>query len=165
MPLFIGNGLHMPDSSQLDLNRYVPGLVTFLSNKLSSGASACYRKHYGIGVVEWRMLSMLAVENGISGNRICQVIGLDKGAVSRALHTLETAGYVRSEVDARDARRATVSLTAAGRELHDRVFDTAMERERRLLSDLSPQEVNTLVDLLTRLNAQVENVNAFDPAP
>lgn len=155
----------MPSSPQLDLNRYVPGLVTFLSNKLSSGASACYRKHYGIGVVEWRMLSMLAVENGISGNRICQVIGLDKSAVSRALQALESAGHVRSETDAQDARRSTVSLTVAGRALHDRVLTTAIEREQRLLSDLSANEVDTLINLLNRLNAQIENVNSYDPEP
>lgn len=154
----------MPKVSKLDLDRYVPGLLNFLSNKLSTGASSCYRKHYGIGVVEWRMLSMLAVENRISANRICQVIGLDKSAVSRALQALATAGFVTSQMDEKDARRHTVSLTANGRNLHDRVFKAAMERERRLLSNLSAEEVDTLIDLLTRLHGNVDQVNAYEPA-
>jgi len=33
--------------------------------------------------------------------------------------------------DAQDARRSTVSLTTADRTLHDQVFKTAMEHERR----------------------------------
>jgi DNA-binding MarR family transcriptional regulator len=153
----------MPKPSQLNLARYVPGLLTFLANKLATGASQCYRKHFGIGVVEWRMLSMLAVENDITANRICQVIGLDKSAVSRSLQTLEAAGHVTSKADSRDGRRNTVSLTPSGQALHDRVLKVALERERRLLSGLTPAEVDTLVDLLGRMHAQIAHVNEYDP--
>lgn len=153
----------MPPESQLNLARYVPALLTFLANKLATGASQCYRKHFGIGVVEWRMLSMLAVESDITANRICQAIGLDKSAVSRSLQTLEAAGQVRSQVDPKDARRYTVSLTASGKDLHDRVLKVALERERRLLSGLSAAEVDTLVELLGRLHTQVSHVNDYDP--
>ncbi|MFP6849658.1 MAG: MarR family winged helix-turn-helix transcriptional regulator [Pseudomonas sp.] len=153
----------MPKKSQLNLARYVPGLLTFLANKLATGASQCYRKHFGIGVVEWRMLSMLAVENDISANRICQVIGLDKSAVSRSLQVLEASGYVSSRIDPGDARRNTVSLTEAGRALHDRVLLVALERERRLLRGLSPEEVDILIELLGRLHGQVAHVNEYEP--
>jgi DNA-binding MarR family transcriptional regulator len=154
----------MPTDTQLNLSRYVPGLVTFLANKLATGASQCYRKHFGIGVVEWRMLSMLAVESDITANRICQAIGLDKSAVSRSLQTLEAAGRITSQLDPKDARRYTVRLTASGKELHDRVLKVALEREARLLSGLTPTEVDTLVDLLGRLHLQVPNVNSYEPS-
>lgn len=147
----------------LDLERYVPALLTFLTNKLSSSASACYRKHYGIGIVEWRVLAMLAVENHITANRVGQVIGLDKSAISRSLQTLEREGYVTSEVDTEDARRYTVSLTPGGRQLHDRVLETAVRREEVLLADLSEREVDTLIDLLHRMSRQLEKVNAVEP--
>ena len=153
----------MPDATQLNLSRYVPALVNLLANKLATGASQCYRKHFGIGVVEWRLLAMLKVENNITANRMCEVIGLDKSAVSRSLQLLEKAGYVSSQVDSRDARRNTVSLTATGTALHDRVLKVALERERRLLGDLSEQEVDVLVDLLGRLQAQVAHVNEYEP--
>lgn len=153
----------MSEQLHLDLGRYVPGLLNFLSNKLSAGASKCYRKHFGVGVVEWRMLSMLAVENGVTANRICQVIGLDKSLVSRSLQQLQQAHYVTSQVDSRDARRYTVSLTDQGRALHDRIYRVAMEREQRLLADLSPAEVDVLVNLLERMHGRVESVNAYEP--
>ncbi len=152
------------ESEVLDLDRYVPALLTFLSNKLSSGASACYRKHFGVGVVEWRLLSLLAVESGITANRVCQVIGLDKSAVSRALRLLEDAGHVKTEVDPADARRAIVNLTVQGRVLHNRIIRVAQERERRLLGDFTPDEVDTLVDLMQRMNSRVQLVNSYDPS-
>ncbi|RTR53929.1 MarR family transcriptional regulator [Pseudomonas aeruginosa] len=147
----------------LDLERYVPALLTALTNKLSSGASTCYRKHYGIGIVEWRVLAMLAVENNITANRIGQFVGLDKSAISRALQVLERDGHVTTEVDASDARRYTVSLSKSGQELHDRVLVTALERERLLLADLSAKETDVLIGFLHRMSAQLDKVNAVEP--
>ena len=153
----------MSEIEKLDLKRYVPAMLTFLANKLATGASISYRKHFGIGVVEWRLLSLLAVEDKITANRICQVIGLDKSAVSRSLQVLEDAGRISGEVDSRDGRRYAVSLTPEGKALHDRVLKVALERERRLLSDFSPAEVDTLVDLLSRMQTKVGYVNEYDP--
>ncbi|WP_308340860.1 MarR family winged helix-turn-helix transcriptional regulator [Pseudomonas tolaasii] len=127
--------------SELNLSRHIPRLVTFLAKKLATGTSNGYRKNFGIGVVEWRMLSMLAGEDHITGNRISQVIGLAKSAINRSLQTLESSGYFSSQVDSRDARRNNVSLTESGHELHDQVLKVALEREHRLLSDLSPKRL------------------------
>lgn len=155
--------LVMTESSPLNLERYVPALLTSLTNKMASGASACYRKHFGVGIVEWRVLAMLAVEDHITANRMVQVIGLDKSAVSRALKLLEQDGHVSTEVDGQDARRYTVSLTPAGRKLHDQVLVTALERERLLLAALNDDEIETLIGFLHRMSAQLEAVNAVEP--
>jgi DNA-binding MarR family transcriptional regulator len=153
----------MSDIEKLDLNRYVPALLTFLANKLATGASSTYRKHFGVGVVEWRVIALLAVEDNITANRICQVIGLDKSAVSRSLQMLEASGRISGQVDSKDGRRYAVSLTPEGKALHDRVLKVALERERRLLSDFSPEEVDTLVNLLSRMQGTVGYVNEYDP--
>ncbi len=153
----------MSDIEKLDLNRYVPALLTFLANKLATGASSTYRKHFGVGVVEWRVIALLAVEDNITANRICQVIGLDKSAVSRSLQALEASGKISGQVDSKDGRRYAVSLTPEGKALHDRVLKVALERERRLLSDFSPQEIDTLVNLLSRMQGKVGYVNEYEP--
>ena len=43
-----------PEGQTLDLERYVPALITFIANKLTHGSSSLYRKHFGVGVIEWR---------------------------------------------------------------------------------------------------------------
>jgi DNA-binding MarR family transcriptional regulator len=149
--------------NQLDLEKYVPALVTSLSNKLSAGASSCYRKHFNIGVIEWRVLAMLKVESDISANRICQVIGLDKAAVSRALKQLQASGYVSFVKDEQDGRSSLVRLTHQGAKLHDRVFVVALEREKLLLNEVSEYELAVLVNLLNKLNSNVKRANAYEP--
>ena len=139
----------------LDLERYVPGLLTFMANKLSRAASTLYGRAFGVNVTEWRILSQLAIEPGIPASRICQVIGLDKGPVSRTLSTMEAAGLVAGLSDRVDARRRLMRLTPAGRALHDEILAVALEREERLLACLSADERDTLIALLNRLHGHL----------
>ncbi|WP_191603761.1 MarR family winged helix-turn-helix transcriptional regulator [Marinomonas algicola] len=141
----------------------MPALVTFLANKLSSGASACYRKNFDVGVVEWRLLALLKVEQNITANRMCQVIGLDKAAVSRALKLLSERGSVSFIKDVKDGRSSLICLTEEGEILHDKILQVALKREALLTGDLEPEELDTLIRLLLKLNSKVALVNAFDP--
>lgn len=150
-------------TEKLNLTRYVPALVTYLANKLSSGASACYRKHFGIGVTEWRLLALLKVETNITANRISEVIGLDKAAVSRALKFLKERGFVSFVKNAKDGRSTLIALTSSGEGIHNQIIKVALKREALLLKNFSEQELDTLIMLLTKMNDSIASVNAYDP--
>jgi DNA-binding MarR family transcriptional regulator len=141
----------------LDLDRYVPAFITFIANKLSNSATAFYQRKFSVNVTEWRIMSLLAIEPGIPASRICQVIGFDKGPVSRTLSVMQRRGLVVIRNDARDGRTHSISLSAKGRATHDKVIVAALERERRLLSCLDKTEREVLIDLLRRLH---ENLGA-----
>lgn len=147
----------------LDLERYVPALLTFLANKLTATASARYRREFGVGIIDWRVMSLLAIEPGIPASRICKVIGLDKAPVSRSIAVLAGQGLAVVKADDGDARRRLVTLSREGRALHDRILAVALERERRLLSCLDPAEADALIGLLNRLHGNLDAVAR--PAP
>lgn len=147
----------------LDLERYVPALLVFISNKLTHGGATLYRRLFGVGITEWRILAMLAVEPNIPAHRICQVIGFDKALVSRVVQVLAKRRLVSVKPDAHDSRRHVICLTPEGRRLHDRIIVVALEREKLLLSGVSPQELDVLVNLLGRLLGNVNVTNAYRP--
>lgn len=148
----------------LNLANYATYFFTVAANKLSTGASRLYLKRFGIGIIEWRIMAMLAVEPNIAPARIVQVIGIDKAAVSREMRKLEEKGYLSVADHATNVRRKTLELTAAGYEVHDQIIQVALERERRLLSDLTREEVAVFLDLLARTTACIPYVNEYDPA-
>lgn len=147
----------------LDLDRHVPYFFTYISNRLSRGASDTYRKHFGLGITEWRVMGVLAGMPNISANQIINAIGLDKGAVSRSLAALEKEKLTISEADPKDNRSRLIRLSRAGNALHDRIIAAALEREERLLSTLTPEEVETLIVCLRKMRANVPHANAYDP--
>ncbi len=151
-----------PDGPTLDLERYVPAFITFIANKLSNSATAFYQKNFAINVTEWRIMSLLAIEPGIPASRICQVIGFNKGPVSRTLAEMEKRGLIAIRTDPDDGRTHSISLSAKGRATHDKVIVAALDRERRLLSCLDRNEQEALIDLLRRLHDNLGAVTGKD---
>ena len=139
----------------LDLERYVPAFVTFIANKLSRNATAFYQKRFGVNVTEWRIMSLLAIEPGITASRICHVIGFDKGPVSRTLSMMQGRDLIAIKTDPHDGRSHSISLTPRGRAVHDQVIVAALERERQLLACLRKDEREVLIDLLRRIHANL----------
>jgi DNA-binding MarR family transcriptional regulator len=148
----------------LDLERHIPYFFTYISNRLSRGASQTYRKHFGVGITEWRVMGVIAGLPNISANQIINAIGLDKGAVSRSLDVLDKQGLTVSTPDPNDNRSRLIKLSRAGQTLHDRIIEAALEREERLLSTLTHEEVETLIICLRKMRAIVPFVNAFTPS-
>ncbi len=148
----------------LDLERYVPAFVTFIANKLSRSATVFYQSKFGVNVTEWRIMSLLAIEPGITASRICHVIGFDKGPVSRTLTAMQTRDLIAIKNDSRDARSHSISLTRKGQDTHDSVIVAALERERRLLACLEKDEREVLIDLLRRIHSNLDAVTA-QPEP
>jgi len=142
----------------LDLEHYVPGLVTFIANKLARSANVLYQKRFGVSITEWRILSQLAIEPGIPASRICYVIGFDKGPISRTLTAMQKRGLIAIQTNPSDARSYSIYLTPEGKRIHDGIIILALERERRLLGCLQPKEREVLINLLVRVHANIAAV-------
>lgn len=147
----------------LDLDRYLPFLLTATANKLSAGASRVYREKFDVGITDWRILAMLAVEPKITAARICSVIGLNKAATSRTLVNLRKRGFVQESHGHNNDKRSTlIELTDAGKEIHDDIMRVALMREQKLLEVFSEAEIEQLLEYFQRLHRQVEKVNLLD---
>src|SRR5262245_53044194 len=131
------NSAAAPFGPVLDLNSHIPTKVAIFANRLSRAASRFYRKNFGIGVVEWRLMMFIGRAKETRANRICSETDLDKGAVSRSLGTLQRMGVVSVKEDGADNRRNNVALTAKGRALHDEIVPIALDRQSELVADLS----------------------------
>ena len=144
----------------LDLDHYAPALIAILNNRLSAGASKLYRRSFRLGIVDWRVLAMLAIESPIPAARVAAVTGTDKAAVSRALVKLRKQGCVRFRAATSDPRRKRWRLSTAGAKLHERILDVALRREALLLTGLSTREIETFNALARRM---IRNLPLLEP--
>ena len=101
----------------LDLDNYVPAYLTYLAGKISNSASATYRPKFGVGITDWRIMALLATEPWISAGRVCDVIGLDKAAVSRSVRGMKKIGIVDVQRADDDQYRQLIALTRKGLDL------------------------------------------------
>jgi DNA-binding MarR family transcriptional regulator len=144
----------------VDLENYAPAYLTWIANKLSSGASQAYLAAFDVGIESWRVLVLLAIEGSISAQKACGIIGMDKASVSRCFKSMQERGFIQLALDPQDGRARIATLTPAGRAMHDQIHEIAIARERVLMSVLTASERKVLLDLLRRLHENLPAVEA-----
>jgi DNA-binding MarR family transcriptional regulator len=126
------------------------------------GASRRYRETLNIGLMEWRVIALLAVEDRASPGRVAEVAGVDKSVVSRAVTALEGRGYLTVEPGQYGGRQTQLCLTAEGLAVHDRGIVAALAGEARLLEGVGEDERRQLVELLKRMTANIARTESAE---
>ena len=80
---------------------------------------------------------------------------MDKGQISRVVSQMETQGLIVRKADDNDARRLNLTLTPAGSNLYKRTIGVSEERQREILSILTPEELAALRSTLEKLSSHM----------
>lgn len=147
-------------SPDLTVDEYVAAQIMGVANRLNNGASAYYRRHFNLGMSEWRAMMAIGGASGAIVREVAEQADLDHGAASKSVRLLQQRGLVSIEQTSRRGRAAIVRLTPAGEDTCRQLRECAKRRQRRLLDAFTADEIETLRALLRRLKAQVPHMNA-----
>jgi DNA-binding MarR family transcriptional regulator len=114
---------------------------------------------YGLGSANFSMLTTverLGDRRGVSQRRLMDDLGLTSGTVSVRMDRLVMAGLVHRKPDPRSKRNTLITLTKRGREVLERALPAHLANERRILSALTQEEQDVLVELLRKLLVEFE---------
>jgi DNA-binding MarR family transcriptional regulator len=123
---------------------------------------------HGLQVSSKRMASLVGVTGpqrlvmrlvgkhpGISAGQLAGVLHVHKSTISGIIQRLEARRLVTREVDERDARRARLRLTAAGRRLGGTLPHTVESAVRRVLAASDPATLRSARHVLEALAAEL----------
>lgn len=110
-------------------------------------------KQHSLTLNEWRAMVVLASHPGVSATDVCELTGLDKMSVSRALAGLEKQERVHRESDPADQRKSLLTLSPTGRKLFTRIGAQAQVREGQLFAGVSSAELVQMGAILDKLVA------------
>jgi DNA-binding MarR family transcriptional regulator len=98
---------------------------------------------------------LTALRNGpeIDQVRLSQKLAIDRSTIADVANRLEERGLIKRKRDTKDARRNLLSLTAAGRALHDRTVPEVVQVGHKLIEPLSERDRKTLMRLLSKIIA------------
>lgn len=74
-----------------------------------------------LSVVQWLLMSELARGEGCTLTHFVRATSRDAGSLSRAIHQLSQRGLLDNRRSHFDRRSSTISFTAAGRAMHERL--------------------------------------------
>ena len=149
----------------LDIEHSLPVLLTMLANRITATGTETFKKRHGLGSAEWKALSMVASLPGSSGAEIADLLGMDRGGMSRTMQALARKGLVVIEKGTKQGNIQTISMTSKGESVHASALVTAHERERLLIAGLDAERHEQLLDALHLLLSNMASIAALKGLP
>jgi DNA-binding MarR family transcriptional regulator len=110
---------------------------------------------HGLSIAQFDILATLGFEQGITQQELAERLLVTKGNVCGMIDRMEAAGRVERRPDPEDRRVNRLFLTRRGRTLLARAAPQQQALAKKILSALEPAELQTLHDLLDRLDEKV----------
>jgi DNA-binding MarR family transcriptional regulator len=118
---------------------------------------------HGIELWEFEMMLALRSSGGqLHAGALQRYSQVTAGAITNRIARLEEQGWVRRDVEPKDRRQVIVSLTDAGKERAQTIFDTKISAEHRLLGAVDPAVLERITDDLRTLLIAVEGAADVD---
>ena len=136
----------------LKLENFLPYRLSVLSNRISRAIADAYEKKFAFSLPEWRVMSVLGEEEGLSAAKIAERTAMDKVAVSRAIKKLLKDDRLIRAFSPKDKRRSINSLSQKGLTIYEQVVPLAKKYETIILNKLSDKESDQLDQLIEKLN-------------
>ncbi len=147
----------------LSCRRSIGYLVRRLHNLIVPRAEAQFAQAE-LSFTQW--VTLMGLGEGIAKTcaEVAHHLGHDTGATTRMLDQLEKRGLVKRERDTADRRVVNILLTPKGRAMSKTLAPRMVDMWNGTLADFSRAEVTTLIALLTRLLARIEQESIEAPA-
>jgi DNA-binding MarR family transcriptional regulator len=143
--------------SRTDVARMVAALFT-----MNAGLDRARRRSKGASTLS--LLQLLASGDGLRPSDLAERLGVHPSLVTRQIQELEDAGFVRVSANPDDARSLLVSLSPAGVAEQRRLREAGLDRFALFVAEWTPEEVQTLADLLEKLERSKAAAAAQEPA-
>ncbi|HSI58213.1 MAG TPA: MarR family winged helix-turn-helix transcriptional regulator [Ideonella sp.] len=147
-------------ATQAEANQFLAAYILGVANRLASSASSHYRRHFNLGMPEWRAMMAIGTSSHRIVREVAQMADLDVAAASKSLKLLTSRGLVQLELTKRRGRASIASLTPQGLAVYEQLRQSAIDRQQQLFASFAPAEIETLWSLLRRVEQQVAAMNA-----
>lgn len=148
----------------LVLANFLPFRLSYTSNLVSDRVAGTYEALFGLKIPEWRVIAVVAENDGITQQDIGERTRMDKVTVSRAAIALADRGLIERRPNPADRRSHLLVLSVRGRELYASVAPKALELEARIFGAFDADELATLVAMLHRIDALALALEGENPA-
>lgn len=123
----------------------------FLALQFNEPIYRLIEKEHGIPRPEFVVLYSLGLSDGLTASAICSSSGFPKNTISRAIQKLIDKNIVRREIDQADLRSFVLYITDEGKRIVEQAMQPMVEREKAMVSSLTPAEQLMLSELLAKV--------------
>jgi DNA-binding MarR family transcriptional regulator len=139
-------------AAKLQLDEFLPYRLSITSNLVSDAIAGTYEALFGLTIPQWRLIAVIAENDGISQQAIGVKTRMDKVTVSRAAIALAHRGLIERSGNPADRRSNRLVLSASGRALYDQVVPKALELETRIFGTFDQATLDGFTEMLRSID-------------
>jgi MarR family transcriptional regulator, lower aerobic nicotinate degradation pathway regulator len=125
-----------------------PGFLMRRAHQIASGVFEDECGTLGLTQAQHGVLVVAAQRPHADQSALAQALGFDRATTGEIQRGLERRGLIRRTASPRDARKRSIELTSAGRDMLERAAPALERAQQRLLGVLSASERKQLIGLL-----------------
>jgi DNA-binding MarR family transcriptional regulator len=125
--------------------------MSYLTNAVIVPTYDEVRRDFGVIRAEYHLLMCLAHYPTLSAQDVSRLTRRPRNSISRAVHRMLAEGYLDRAPDPDDGRQSLLTITPAGRALHEKIAARLAARQEEILAPLSVSERRQLDRILERL--------------
>ena len=124
--------------------------LSFVTSAIIVPAYDAVKRDFGIIRAEYMLLLCLSHYPVLTAQEVSRLTGRPRNSISRAVHRMVSEGLIERAPDPGDGRQSRLSITKAGRDLHDQIASRMQQRQEAVLAGLDKDERTTLSALLLK---------------
>ncbi|MBI1175730.1 MAG: MarR family transcriptional regulator [Sideroxydans sp.] len=106
----------------------------------------------------WMVLLHISRNDGINHRALADLLGIEAPTLVRLIDRMETEGLLKRRACETDRRVKQLHLSPAGRKEVERIWASAADLRKELLSGLSQTEIGVTLNALHNIRAKLENL-------
>ncbi|RYD95371.1 MAG: MarR family transcriptional regulator [Sphingomonadales bacterium] len=146
------------EPKRLILDHFIPYRLSVTSNVVSDVIATAYEALFALTIPEWRVIAVVAENDGITQQGICTATRMDKVTVSRATIALVDRGLIARAPNDADRRSRLLALTRSGRSLYADVAPKALEFEQRIFASFPQEQLDQFMTILRAIEMRALEV-------
>ena len=134
--------------------------ISYLANAIVLPGYDVVKREFGLIRGEYLLILCLAHYPVLTAQEVARLTRRPRNSISRAVHRMLAEGYIERTPDPGDGRQARLTITSAGRALHERIVGIFLRRQEEVLAPLSETErrdLDRLLDKLVRHTASLDD--------
>ncbi|WP_195986414.1 MarR family winged helix-turn-helix transcriptional regulator [Clostridium sp. D53t1_180928_C8] len=135
-------------------NEYFGRYISLIHRQANVFFSKEFNK-YGFGCGQYMFLIHLYKNDGISQEKLSELVNIDKGTTAKAIKKLEELNFIIRIKDTNDKRVNRIFLTEKALNIKDDFFSVLTNWEKSLTNNLTEDEIKSGLEILNKLSNNV----------
>jgi len=143
--------------SKYDFESSIGFVVNATAKAFQKALDTELRKNVGVTISQWRVISTLTRQPGITQKEIADRVGIESSTLVPIIDKMEKDGFVKRKLDSEDRRINRIYLTTKAGDLWNSMIECALKIRKLSTKEISDEQVKTTLDVLKKISKNLSN--------